>query len=545
MWPGSGHIEAHGPDMLGLPQMAGGVICLWRSIFARNVNNRLDHTMPFHRKRSVDPGSHSQQSATVLFCALRNLVMKMRSCLSFILLFTSPVAMASAPASTDAALEARVDALFEPWNHSDSPGLALAVIRDGKVEYKKGYGMASLELGTAITPHTVFYIASVSKQFTAASIALLVERGSVSLDDDVRKYVPELPDYGQRITIDNLIHHTSGLRDYLVLARLSGRDAANVFPEQAAIDMIVRQKGLNFSPGSKYLYSNSNYLLLSLIVNRVTGKSMRMFADETIFRPLGMNQTQYYDDPTEIVPNRTIGHTVGTDGRFHQYRTSFALTGDGGVLSSVEDLAKWDLNFYDNKLGNGGQALIDRLQTRGLLNDGKKIDYAFGLMVSSYRGLPIVKHAGIFLASRGNMLRFPEQKLSVIILSNLEAVDPVQLSEAVADIYLEGRFPEKGGPPPAQKAGGDCQSLAPAQLAAFAGNYYSPELDTHYILATGAKGLTVQRSYMDPINLTMCAKGFASGPFKLQFTNDGRGKLNGFILDAGQASGLRFARVGK
>lgn len=333
-----------------------------------------------------------------------------------------------------ATAEARVDQVFAQWDKPDSPGCALTVIQDGEIIYKRGYGMANLEHRVPISSKTVFYIGSTSKQFTAMSILLLEEQGQLSLDDDIREYIPELPQYDHPITIRHLIHHTSGIPDYLALWQLAGRDFAAAMPEGEVLDLLTQQEPL-FAPGDRFRYSNSGYFLLSLIVKRASGKSLREFAEENIFQPLGMRDTLFYDDHTMIIENRADGHFY-KDGSIDVFNTSYDLVGAGGLYTTVEDLFLWDQNFYRNRLGQGEQALIDRMLTPGTLNDGTELDYAFGLGVSEYEGLRMISHGGGFIGFRAELIRFPEQGFSVAVLCNLDCIDAELLALTVADIYL-------------------------------------------------------------------------------------------------------------
>lgn len=328
-----------------------------------------------------------------------------------------------------------VDRIFAAYDKAGSPGCALGVIRDGNFIYRKGYGTASLELGVPLSPESVFYMGSVSKQFTAASVVLASEQGFLSLDDNVRKYIPEIPDYGRPITLREMLHHTSGFRDVLALLALSGRDAADLHPKAELIDLVARQKALNFNPGAEFLYSNTNYFLLAEVVKRATNKAISEFAAENIFRPLGMVHTRFYDDHTLVVPGRVPAYAPGTNGNFLvDWSTNFEKVGDGGLMSSVDDLLLWDRNFYHNRLGKG--TLVKEMQTRGVLNNGKQISYALGLDLGTYHGLPVVEHDGALFGYRTEILRFPEQRFTVVCLCNLSSADPDGLSRKVADVYL-------------------------------------------------------------------------------------------------------------
>ena len=359
--------------------------------------------------------------------------------LVLILALFSPEAAAQDVAAED------VDALFAEWDKPDSPGCALAVIHKGEIVYKNGYGMADLEHGVPITPQTVFYSGSVSKQFVAMSIALLAEQGKLSFDDDIRTYLPEIPEYDRTITIRHMIHHTSGLRDYLQLGFLAGRNYLDSMAEEEVIDLIARQEELNFSPGDQYLYSNSGYFLLAEIVKRASGMTLREFAEAHILGPLGMESSHFHDDNTMIVPRRADGYFKQDDG-WGLMTMRFALVGSGGLYTTVEDLYRWDQNFYHNTLGAGTQDLIETTLTQGRLTGGDTLSYAFALVHGTYRGLKTVSHGGALGGYRAHLMRVPEQQFSTALLCNFADAAPGTLATRIADLYLadvlEPREPE-------------------------------------------------------------------------------------------------------
>jgi CubicO group peptidase (beta-lactamase class C family) len=332
-----------------------------------------------------------------------------------------------------------IDAVFAKYDRTTTPGCALGVYRDGRMVYSRGYGMADLNQGIPIRPNTVFYVASTSKQFAAVSIALAAEQGRLALEDPIRKYLPELPAYADSITVRDLVHHLSGIRDYLGLWAVSGRSAADEIPEEMALDLIARQKALDFPPRTRWSYSNSGYFLLSVIVKRATGESLRAFAERHIFGPLKMTNTHFHDDNKEIVANRAEGYQPKGEGTFEIVRTSFALVGDGGLYTTVEDLLAWDANFYGNRLA-GGAALLDRILTPARLANGDSTNYAFGLMHRTHRGLAVVEHGGAFIGYRAQLTRFPIEKLSVAVLCNDYTADPDALVQRVAELYLGDRM---------------------------------------------------------------------------------------------------------
>jgi CubicO group peptidase (beta-lactamase class C family) len=355
-------------------------------------------------------------------------------CLSIAVLFIGYSALAQDGVKDAVSLNAKVDAIFAQYDKPDSPGCALGVIKDGKLVYARGYGMANLEHGVPNGPKLVYDIGSTSKQFAAASVLLLAQQGKLSLDDDARKHIPELPAYQKPITIRHLLHHTSGLRDYLTLFSLAGVNFDDTTTEKDALDIIIRQKALNFTPGDEWLYSNSGYFLLSIVIKRVSGKSFAEFAKENIFDPLGMKHTLILNDHKKIVPMRATGYSPNPRGGFQIEMSNFEQTGDGAVQTSIEDLLLWDQNFYEPKVG--GKAFLEQIQTVGALNNGEKLDYASGLFIGEYKGLRRVSHGGSWAGYRAELARFPEQKFSVACLCNLSRTNPSMLATRVADVYL-------------------------------------------------------------------------------------------------------------
>jgi CubicO group peptidase (beta-lactamase class C family) len=528
----------------------------------------------------------------------------------------------SAPALTAQVDDRRVDGIFATYDKAGSPGCALGVIREGYFIYRKGYGAASVELGVPLSSQSVFYMGSVSKQFTAASVLLAAEQGFLSLDNNVRKYIPELPDYGHAITLRQMLHHTSGYRDFETLLFLSGRHALDLHSKEEMIDLIIRQKGLNNLPGDEWIYSNTNYFLLAEVVKRATKKSLAEFAAENIFQPLGMAHTRFYDDHTLVMPGRVPAYAPGSNGGFQvDWSTSFDLVGAGGLLSTVDDLLQWDRNFYKNKLGKG--TLAKEMQTRGVLNNGKQISYALGLELGMYRGLPIVEHSGALFGYRTEILRFPEQQFTVVCLCNLSSVTVTNISRKVADLYLEkslraesrttrssgdGGFPDPSpfagkyvdqrrhfvytfsasggnlmawgaslprvGPNQFKDLGtgtitfensdgsmkatlemdGETffagkrieeQRLSDADLATYAGQYMSAELDARYSLSINKGNLTLRINWEPPRKLTaMALDEFESEAIgTMVFHRDANNRVNGLSVFTVAARNVSFTKV--
>jgi CubicO group peptidase (beta-lactamase class C family) len=364
----------------------------------------------------------------------------------------------------------QVDKLFEKMDRTISPGCAVAAMRDGKILYQRGYGMADLDHNVPITADTVFHVASMSKQFTAAAIVMLAQEPKLSLDDEVRKYVPELPDFGAPVTLRQLVHHTSGLRDQWELLGLAGwRYSLDLITDDDVLSIMSRQKDLNFPPGSKHMYSNTGYTLLAQVVKRVSGQSFREFTTSRIFQPLGMRNTHFRDDHAEIVKNMAYGY-VPTKDTFRISITNFDTVGATSLLTTVEDLALWDENFYNPRVG--GPEMIRQMLERGKLNDGEQLDYAFGLVIGKHRGLATVDHAGGDAGYRSDMIRFPDQHFTAVCLCNRADSNPSELTLQVAEIYLakEMTAADKVGAGP-----GKTVQLAPEKLAAKVGTYIKAE----------------------------------------------------------------------
>jgi CubicO group peptidase (beta-lactamase class C family) len=367
----------------------------------------------------------------------------------------------------------QVDQVFEKWDKPDSPGCALGIYKDGQIVYQRGYGMADLNDDVPITPATVFHVASMSKQFTAASLVLLAQQGKLSLDDDVRKYIPELPDFGERITIRHLVHHTSGLRDQWNLLELAGwRYSLDLITDDDVMSVMTRQRDLNFKPGDKHIYCNTGYTLMGLIVKRVSGVSLREFTTKNIFEPLGMTHTHFRDDHAEIIKHDALGYEQeGKDKPFRMSLTNFDTVGATSLHTTVEDLQLWDENFYHPRVG--GQAFLLQMFERGKLNSGEQLDYAFGLVLGKYRGLPTVDHGGADAGYRSDLIRFPEQHFSAAVLCNSAETNPSRLARQVADIVLRKDLKPADAAPTKELVKNAVPTLTTEQMAAIAGLYWN------------------------------------------------------------------------
>ena len=444
-------------------------------------------------------------------------------------------------------LEAKVNQLFAEWERPDSPGAALAVTRDGEIIYKQGYGMANLEYDIPISTSTIFDIASVSKQFAAFAIVTLSYERKLSLDDDIRTHLPDVPNFGKTITIRHLLHHTSGLRDWVQSLVIAGVEMDDVISFKHILKMARHQKTLNFEPGSEFLYSNTGYNLLAEIVETVTGDSFREWTDTHIFKPLNMTNSHFHDDHEMILKNRAYSYqAVENDGFKHAVNNTTAL-GSSSLYSTVEDLAKWILNFDTAHIG--GQTIFEQMHQRGVLNNGERIAYALGLNIGEYRSLKTVGHSGSWRGFRSHLLRFPDQKFGVVILCNLDTFNPLSLAEKVADIYLadllapiETPEPDKAAEPVEETKS---EPLLPEQLTEFEGDYYTEELDTTYTIGVRGNQLVVQHIRHDGILLTHVDGHFLGDSWffpEIHFIRDDTGGVVGFRLTGNRVRNLYFEK---
>jgi len=337
-------------------------------------------------------------------------------------------------ARLDDAVVKQIDVVFAEWDNTRSPGCVVGVSRGGQVVFARGYGMSNLEYDVPNTPDSILNIASISKQFTAAAVALLVADGKLSWSDDIRRYVPELPDYGHTITLAHLAHHTSGLRDYLVLLRMAGWREDDVITEADALTIAARQRALNFPPGEEYLYCNTGFILLAVVVKRVSGESLRDFAAARIFKPLGMNATHFHNDHTEVVRGRTSAYQPRPGGRWAISIPVFDIYGAGNLFTTVSDLLKWEQNFVEPRVG--GRAFVEAMLVSGRLNNGTATGYSLGLVTTKPRGVVEVGHDGVNAGYRSQVVRFPEHDLAIAVFCNLSTMQPGLLTRKVAEIVL-------------------------------------------------------------------------------------------------------------
>jgi CubicO group peptidase (beta-lactamase class C family) len=362
--------------------------------------------------------------------------------LSFLLLFQSSVLWAqkeingSKSTAFNKTVSKAVDKLMAQYNKPNSPGIAVSVIKDDAIVYEKGLGLANLEYDIPITNSSVFCVGSVAKQFTAFSILLLEQEGKLSLDDDIKKHLPEMADFGHKITLRHLANHTSGIRDNTDLANLVGTSEIDLISPAQVVKLITSQKGLNFIPGAEFEYSNSGYILLAEIVKRVSGQSYAQFTAERIFKPLKMSHTQFVDNPEIILKNRAYSY-YKPDSIYYKSLLNHSFVGSTGLNTTAEDLSLWAMNFEKQTIGNA--AIFNKMKERGKLNNGEILPYALGQELKEYKGLNVIFHGGGDAGYRAYLLRIPEHHFSVIVMGNDQSFNPLDIAYGIVDIYLKDK----------------------------------------------------------------------------------------------------------
>jgi CubicO group peptidase (beta-lactamase class C family) len=444
--------------------------------------------------------------------------------------------------TTMVAPEKAVDDIFAKWNAS-TPGCAVGVAVAGKPVLMKAYGMADLEHDVRNTPDTIFEAGSVSKQFTAMAVMLLAKEGRLSIDDPVRKYIPELPDYGTPLTIRHMLTHTSGLRDWGSVESIAGWPrTSREYTHAHVLDIVSRQKSLNFKPGDHYSYSNTGYNLAAIIVSRVSGMSFADFSKQRIFTPLGLTHTSWRDDHTRIVKNRAIAYSEER-GEFHIEMPFENVHGNGGLLTTVGDLLKWNENFMHPMIGDA--VLVSTMSTTGKFNDGKPQDYALGLMIGELRGVKNINHSGSTAGYRAHLNRFPDAHTSVAVLCNVTSGDASRSANRVSELYLADRLkPAMPARPAARPAAEMNPGPTAAQLNAVAGNYWSDEAETMLTVAVGESGLVLRRRPATEMTLTPVAPDKFRGSIgTVTFIRNASGVVDALSVNQERVWDLRFKKV--
>lgn len=390
---------------------------------------------------------------------------------SMILLFSATFRIAAQPLP-DSTIN-KINSYYTQWDKAYSPGCAVGIVRNDSLIFAKGYGMANLEYSVPNTPATIYHMASISKQFTAYSILLLEKQGKLKLDDDIRTYLPWFPDLGEKITILNLLNHTSGIRDQWQLLAISGTRLDDVITQDQIIKILGRQRALNFKPGERYSYSNSGFTMLAEIVRSITGKSLRQFTDSAIFKPLEMRDTHFHDDYTEIVINRSYSYQRKDSSHFTNSILSYSNAGATSLFTNVTDMSKWIMNFYNPKVGD--KDVITRLTQNGKLNNGKQLSYALGIESNKYRGWRQFSHGGSDAGYRTFITVFPDLRMGFIVFSNLGDFNTGAKVYQMANLFINDTTKQEIKTTQEKRDTSSALLKDVASVKKFIGNYISEE----------------------------------------------------------------------
>ncbi|MEO8174076.1 MAG: serine hydrolase domain-containing protein, partial [Sediminibacterium sp.] len=394
---------------------------------------------------------------------------KLLSLLVFISLLASTVFSQALPDST----VKKIDSIYAQWHNPFVPGCAVGIVIGDSLVFAKGYGSANLEYTIANTPATIFHMASVSKQFTAWSIILLAQQGKLLLSDDIHKWLPWFPDLKQKITIQHLLNHTSGIRDQWQLLAISGTRLDDVITQEHIVKVLSKQQALNFNPGEEYSYSNSGFTMLAEIVKSVSGQSLRQFTDSAIFKPLGMSNTHFHDDYTEIEKNRAYSYDQKDSAHFANSILSYSNAGATSLFTNIKDMSKWLMNFYDHKTGN--QQTIDSLTKKTRLNNGKEISYAAGILVDTYRGWKRYAHDGSDAGYRTYVTVLPDLKMGFIVFSNAGNFNPSGVADKMMQLLVKDTAQKKEEASPAKKDSTAMILKDSVRLKKFVGDYIADQ----------------------------------------------------------------------
>lgn len=435
-----------------------------------------------------------------------------------------------------------INRVFAPWGSAAGPGCAVGIDRAGAPRVTRAFGAADLEYDIPNRPETIFEAGSISKQFTAAATVLLALDGKLDLSDDVRKYVPELPAYQRPITIRHLLNHTSGLRDWGSVEDLAGWPrGTRAYTHDHVLDILVRQRALNYPPGDRYSYTNSGYNLLAIIVSRVSGKPFATFSRERLFTPLGLTSTQWRDDFRRVVKGRAQAYSK-SDGQWELDMPFENVHGNGGLLTTVSDLLTWTAML--ERPTPAWKAMVDSMHVRGRLTNGDTIDYALGLFVSDYRGLHRVEHSGATAGYRADVLRFPGRGLAIAVLCNAGSAAPTAYANQLVDSLLAPALgPVAARPPQRPRADSSAWKPNAATLDAYAGSYYSPDVETAVEVSIANGALTAFRRPATRTQLRpVAADTFALASDRVWFTRDASGRVTALHIGVGRAYDVVYDR---
>jgi len=474
------------------------------------------------------------------------------TCRNRLIALTVLLSFAGFASAGTAELEQEVDRLFSAWNKPHSPGAAVIVVKDGRVVYQREFGCASLEHDVAISARTVFDAASVAKQFTGLAIAMLMKEGALAPDDDIRKYLSDVPDFGEPIRIRHLLSHSSGLRDWGPALVLSGSGWSDLVTTDQIMELVRHQRALGFAPGEKDLYCNTGYNLLAAIVAKISEKPFSTWMKENVFQPLGMHNTGFYNGPPAVVPHLADSYEFMPGTGFVRLTSQVFAPGSSTLLTTIGDMEKWLTNLETAKVG--GTEALAAMRKRGRLNSGSTINYGFGLVLERVHGLETESHGGGLDGYTSAVLHIPSRRFGVTILANRADINAEVLARQIAEIYLDlPRDLPAVGPRLESKPlkAPDLPAPTREELSAYAGDYWSEELEVVYHVAVRGSNLMMRCGFREwtPL-LARSANQFETERIpelglkaEIQFTRNAVGEVSGMKVSARRVREVRFARV--
>lgn len=438
----------------------------------------------------------------------------------------------------------KLDSLFLEWEKPNHPGGAVAVMQDGKLIFSNAYGLASMEYGIPNTPNTIFNIGSVSKQFTALGIVLLDLEGKLSVDDEVRKHLPEIPDFGKPITIRHLLHHTSGMRSLHDMLGLAGWRSDDSRTNADLLRFMTKQKELNFDPGEEHLYCNTGYMLMADIIERVTGEKFTDWSKNNIFGPLGMKDSYVEDDYSRIVANNATSYNLNKSG-FNRAVEYWGYVGSGNMHSTTADLVTYLCNYHHPK--EGWQDAFKRMPTLGVLNNGDTLDYAFGVKLDNYQNESRVQHGGSIGGFRAFIASYPERELDIVVLTNFSNAAPNTKADQILDIILNKPAAEKvwSVSSPSMKD----KNFTTDNPGQYVGNYYSEELESTYKIFMNGEKLKGYHSRHGEFDIEIEDQDQLSGDLRIfkniKVKRNAQQEIEGIYVSNGRVRNLWFEKVGQ
>ncbi|MCC5907912.1 MAG: serine hydrolase [Balneolaceae bacterium] len=441
--------------------------------------------------------------------------MKTTCFILFLLMLLTPALLAQ-EISTE-----QIDEIFEEFDQPQTPGCAVGINQNGETIFKKGYGTANLDYGIPITPDSRFMIASISKQFAAAALLMLEQEGNLDLDEDLRSHIPEISQFDHPITARQLIHHTSGIRDIYNLLIIADIGLDNTTTSQQALELLSHQQKLNFDPGTQHLYSNMAYFLISVIVEKFSGLSLREYSHKHFFEPIGMDATHWHDDTEEIVSGRVISYLSTNDGPGMFYRGNMDRVGARGLFTTISDFAKWDLNFNENR--SNLENFTSKMIQPGYTTETDSINYASGLRLGKYKSLYTLGHGGNYMGFRSHYMRFPGHDLGIFVFCNMSNINPADYTLEVADLYLKDIFDEL--------------------FDEYTGTYRNNGLNSQFSVQAKEDNLYLKRAFEEPRELSWSDDDrFTAGQWNLRFLRDDEGAIKAFTIEAPRTGTLTFTR---